>query len=195
MAPASNQSDSEPAVRRQRRESAGGACPETKGRADESAPMMARPVSNQDMSVRWGLAQFLLVACATISDCQQSQGAKPETSSSPPTVPVPPQPPTAVECIPATKLPKAPRKVHDQRPAWSEINVRTHGGTLAYEITIGPSGDVVDVRQITRAGSKGPSPRIAEAYSRAILKWRFEPTLVGTELVSVCMTVTVTIDT
>ena len=162
------------------------------------AAIMAPPVSNQDMSVRWGLARLLVVTCATISACQPSQSAtqepKPETSSSPPMVRLPPQPPKAAECIPVAKLPKAPRKVHDQKPAWSEINVRTHGGTLAYEITIGPSGDVVEIRQIERAGSKGPSPIIAEAYARAIRKWRFEPTVVGTERVSVCMTVTVTID-
>ena len=159
---------------------------------------MARPVSNQGMSFRRGLAGLLLGACATISACQPSQSAtqepKSQTQSWPPTTPVPPQPPKPVACIPVVKLPKAPLRVRHQKTAWSEINVRTHGGTLAYEITIGPSGDVVDLRQIERRGSKGPSATIAEAYSRAIRKWQFEPTVVGTQRVSVCMTVTVTID-
>jgi hypothetical protein len=83
------------------------------------------------------------------------------------------------------KLPKAPRKVRDSKPPWSELNVQTHGGTLVYDITIDPSGDVADVRQATRGRSIGPSKIIADAWLRAIREWRFEPTVVGTERVPV----------
>jgi len=84
--------------------------------------------------------------------------------------------------------------VHDSKPRWSELNVQTRGGTLVYDITIGPSGDVTDVRQIRRGRSAGPSKVIADAWLRAIREWKFEPTVVGGERVPVCMAVTVTID-
>jgi len=84
--------------------------------------------------------------------------------------------------------------VHDSQPLWSELNVQTRGGTLVYDITIGPFGNVTDVRQIRRGRLAGPSRVIADAWLRAIREWKFEPTLVGAERVAVCMTVTVTID-
>ena len=74
------------------------------------------------------------------------------------------------------------------------MNVQTRGGTLIYEITIGPSGDVTDVREVRRRRPPAPSRLIAEAWLFAIREWQFEPTVVGSKRVPVCMTVTVTID-
>jgi hypothetical protein len=99
-----------------------------------------------------------------------------------------------VECVPVARLPKAPRKVRDRKPPWSELNVPTHGGTLVYNIVIGPSGDVTDVRQVKRGRSVEPSKIIAAGWLRAIREWKFEPTVVGGQQVPVCMTVAVTID-
>ena len=96
-----------------------------------------------------------------------------------------------VKCVPVVKM---PNKVHDSRPPWPELRVQTHGGTLFYEITIGPSGDVTDVRQIRRGRSAGVSNIIADAWARAIREWRFEPTVVDGRPTPVCMTVSVTID-
>ena len=73
------------------------------------------------------------------------------------------------------------------------MKVATHGGALIYEITIGPSGDVTDVRQVRRGRSPGPSKVIADAWLRAIREWQFEPTVIGTERVAICMTLTVMI--
>jgi hypothetical protein len=45
-----------------------------------------------------------------------------------------------------------------------------------------------------RGSSAAPSKVIADAWLRAIREWKFEPTVVDAQRVSVCMTVTVTID-
>jgi hypothetical protein len=74
------------------------------------------------------------------------------------------------------------------------MRVPTRGGTLLYEITIGPSGDITDVHQVIRRRSLGPSQTIAGAWLRAIREWKFEPTVLDGQPVSVCMAVSVTID-
>lgn len=119
----------------------------------------------------------------------------------PPTASAPAPPPRVAEepnpvggCVPVVKLPKAPQKVHDSKPLWSGLNVQTRGGTLVYDITIGPSGSVTDVHRIRRGRSAGPSKVIADAWLDAIREWKFEPTVIDGERVAVCMTVTVTID-
>ena len=98
------------------------------------------------------------------------------------------------DCVPVAKLPKAPRKVRDSKPRWSELNVHTRGGTLVYDVTIGRSGDVENVHQMKQGSSAAPSRVIADAWLRAIREWKFEPTVVDAQRVPVCMTVTVTID-
>jgi outer membrane biosynthesis protein TonB len=69
-------------------------------------------------------------------------------------------------------------------------------GTLrtVIDLTIGPSGDVTDVHQVTRSRSLGPSKTIADAWLRAIRKWKFQPTAIDGQPVSVCTAVSVTID-
>jgi outer membrane biosynthesis protein TonB len=73
-------------------------------------------------------------------------------------------------------------------------NIRTHGGVLVYEVTIGTSGNVTDVRLVRHRERSGPSARIADLWRNAIQDWTFEPTVVHDSAVAVCMTVTVTID-
>ena len=152
------------------------------------------------MAVRSEVRALLLVSFATVPACERrsdlgSRTEEPPAASAPapPRLPVPEPNPVGV-CVPVTRLRKAPRKVHDSQPLWSELNVQTRGGTLVYDITIGPFGNVTDVRQIRRGRLAGPSRVIADAWLRAIREWKFEPTLVGAERVAVCMTVTVTID-
>jgi outer membrane biosynthesis protein TonB len=73
-------------------------------------------------------------------------------------------------------------------------NVRTHGGVLLYEVTIGTSGNVTDARLVKRRERFTPSAQIANLWLDAIQDWKFEPTVIHNNAVPVCMTVTVTID-
>ena len=106
------------------------------------------------------------------------------------------QPPTATaspRCVPAAELPAAPRKVRDRKPPASELSkIRTFGGVLIYDVTIGTSGNVTDVQLERREGSK-PSTRIADLWRTAIQDWKFEPTVVHNHAVPVCLTVDVII--
>lgn len=146
----------------------------------------------------------MVVCCTSVPGCDRTPNSshqpKLESATAPPVGPpgaAPPvsvQKPATVQCVPVAKLPRPPRKLRDRKPPpWSEMNVQTHGGTLVYEVTIGPSGDVTDVRQVKR-GSPAPATVIANAWLRAIREWKFEPTIVRREPVPVCMIVTVTVD-
>ena len=98
-------------------------------------------------------------------------------------------------CVPATSLPAAPRRVRYRRPPNAEIeNIQTSGGTLLYEITIGTSGKVTEVRRLNRKRAASPSLRLADLWQKALQQWEFEPTVVAGARVAVCMTVAVTID-
>jgi hypothetical protein len=68
----------------------------------------------------------------------------------------------------------------------------THSAALIYDVTIGEAGDVRDVRLIRPLDSI--SPELDQACRTAILGWRYAPTLLDGKPISVCMTVTVTID-
>jgi hypothetical protein len=151
------------------------------------------------MLARRSLIHAVLLTLAMSAACNQSPTAHTEPAPEPRSSesvahPVAPPQPKRAECVPVAKLPKAPRKVRDSQPPWSDLNVRTGGGTLVYDITIGESGDVTNVRRVKRGRSAGPSKAIADAYLRAIREWKFEPTVVDGERVPVCMMVTITID-
>ena len=72
-------------------------------------------------------------------------------------------------------------------------NIQTTGGALVYEIRIGTSGKVTDIRRVRRKQAGSPSPRLADLWQRAIQDWQFEPTVVDGTPSAVGMTVTVTI--
>ena len=98
------------------------------------------------------------------------------------------------KCVPVADLPNAPHKVHDRKPPESDLSdIRTQGGVLLYEVTIGTSGNVTDTRLLQSTGQR-PSARIADLWHDAIQDWTFEPTVIADRAVSVCMTVAITID-
>jgi hypothetical protein len=73
-------------------------------------------------------------------------------------------------------------------------NIRTHGGVLLYEVTIGTSGEVTDVGLLKRREGQKPSAQIANLWRDALRDWKFEPTVVHNIAVPVCLMVSVTID-
>jgi TonB family protein len=156
-----------------------------------------------------GYVGLVLVACAAvISGCAASpQPSQDEQASSGSTAAVSPAKPATPatarelrtspkgECVRVTDLPSAPRKLHDSKPEFSEKvrAMRTHGGVLVYEIKIDESGTVTEVRIAKPVDGEEPWPTVAAAWRRAILDWRYEPTVVGGNPVTVCMTVTVSV--
>jgi hypothetical protein len=63
-----------------------------------------------------------------------------------------------------------------------------------YDVTIGISGDISDVRLARPVDTNEPWPTLVRAWRSAILDWRFEPTIVHGKPRPMCMTASVTID-
>jgi hypothetical protein len=100
------------------------------------------------------------------------------------------------ECITLTDPAAAPRKLRDRKPELSNDlrKIQTHGGVLIYQVRIGASGDVTEVRLVKAVDTKEPWPTLAKAWRAAILEWRYVPTIMSGRPVAVCLTATVTID-
>lgn len=103
---------------------------------------------------------------------------------------------SGAECMALTDLAAAPRKLRDRKPELSDglRAIRTHGGVLVYQVTIGTSGGVTEVKLVKPVDTQEPWPTLAESWRAAILDWRYEPTIVNGKPVALCMTATVTID-
>jgi hypothetical protein len=102
---------------------------------------------------------------------------------------------SAPECVPANKLQTAPRKIRDRKPDLSDLlGVQTHAGVLVFEVTVGPSGSVVDARLVKPIDAERPWPIIAERWRAAIFDSRFEPATVDNKPVTACVTVTVNVE-
>jgi hypothetical protein len=102
---------------------------------------------------------------------------------------------SAPECIPGNKLQTAPRKIRDRKPDLSDLpDVQTHASVLIFDVTVGPSGSVVDARLVKPIDAEQPWPTIAERSRAAIFEWRFEPATVDNKPVKWCMTVTVNVE-
>jgi outer membrane biosynthesis protein TonB len=103
---------------------------------------------------------------------------------------------SGAECLALTDVAATPRKLRDRKPELSDDlrAIRTHGGVLVYQVTIGTSGDVTEVKLVKSVDTQEPWPTLAESWRAAILDWRYEPTVVNGKPVAVCMTATVTID-
>jgi hypothetical protein len=145
------------------------------------------------------LAMAMCAAGACAPHSSPGQDAPEGSVSSPARAAAPPNSPLNVaepaKCVPVAKLPAAPRKLRDRKPpSWEMSGIRTYAGGLTYDITVGTSGRVVDVRLVTRKRTREPSARLAELWRSAIHDWQFEPAFVGKEPVAVCMTVHVIID-
>ena len=98
------------------------------------------------------------------------------------------------KCVPARDLPAPPRKVHDKKPDFSDLDrVQTHAGVLVFAVTIRPSGSVTDVRLMKDADTRHPWPTLVDRWRSAISDWRYEPATENGKPVAVCMTVTVNI--
>jgi hypothetical protein len=65
---------------------------------------------------------------------------------------------------------------------------------LIFDVTVGPSGSVVDARLVKPIDAEQPWPTIAERSRAAIFDWRFEPATVDNKPVTACVTVTVNIE-
>ena len=79
-----------------------------------------------------------------------------------------------------------PRKIHDVRPVYPPA-AREAGveGLVVLEATIDPTGEVSDIEVLKSV------PELDEAAIAAVEQWRYEPTLVDGEPVSILMTVTI----
>jgi TonB family protein len=79
-----------------------------------------------------------------------------------------------------------PRKTHDVSPSYpSAARTLQVQGVVILETTIGPTGEVVDVKVLRSV------PELDAAAIAAVEQWRYEPTLVDGVAVPVVMTVTV----
>ncbi len=89
---------------------------------------------------------------------------------------------------------KSPRKIHHVNPIYPSGDIpRASCLQLWHEVLIAPSGEVAEVWVIRRGELAEPCPRYEEAISKAIRQWKYEPTLIDTIAVPVCMTVTTTV--
>ncbi len=79
-----------------------------------------------------------------------------------------------------------PRKIHDVHPTYPS-GAREAGieGVVMLDATIGPEGEVTDIEVLRSV------PELDQAAIDAVEQWRWEPTLVDGEPVSILMTVTV----
>jgi hypothetical protein len=101
---------------------------------------------------------------------------------------------SAAKCVPASNLPAPPHKLRDRKADLTDLHdVQTHAGVLVFDVTIAPSGDVVDVRLVKEVDMRRPWPTIADRWRLAISDWRYEPQTLNNRPVAVCATVTVTI--
>jgi outer membrane biosynthesis protein TonB len=106
--------------------------------------------------------------------------------------------PTSPEraCVAVDDLAHPPKRSHGRQPDIPDRlrQVRTHGGVLVYNVTIGTTGAISDVQLAKPTDTEEPWPSLARLYRDAILDWQYEPSLVGGRPVSVCLTVTVLVD-
>ena len=81
---------------------------------------------------------------------------------------------------------RPPRKIHDVPPAYPPA-AREAGieGVVMLDATIGPEGEVSDIEVLRSV------PELDQAAIDAVEQWRWEPTLVDGEPVSILLTVTV----
>jgi len=86
-------------------------------------------------------------------------------------------------------------KVRDLKPEESDLRaIRTHGGVLIFDIRIGASGKVEEIRLVKPVGPEPPWPTLAERWQKAISDWRYEPPTLNNKPVAVCLTVSINIE-
>lgn len=89
----------------------------------------------------------------------------------------------------------APHKVRNVKPAIPDPPARTvSSGAWSGEVLIGADGKVSRVWTIHEVLLKPPFPPTNQAIVDAIRQWEFEPTVVKSEAMPVCMKVTVGIE-
>ena len=108
-----------------------------------------------------------------------------------PEAPPPPPPPTTQPAAPKGPVRvggqiKEPSKVRNVPPAYPDIAKQARvQGVVVLEAVISPSGEVTNVRVLRGA------PLLNDAAADAVRQWRYTPTLLNGQPVSVVMTVTV----
>jgi hypothetical protein len=126
----------------------------------------------------------------------RERGAGPATGGGESSVGSSQREPVPLDCVMLSDLLVPPRRLRYRQAELPQemATVRTHGGVLVYDVTIGPSGDVTSVRLAKPVDPMEPWPTLAETWRSAILDWSYEPTTVEGKPVPVCLTATVTID-
>jgi len=91
---------------------------------------------------------------------------------------------------------RPPKKVHDEKVELPEHlpGVTVKERVLIYDTQIDEKGTVTKVRPARPVPEEAPWPDIHKSATDAIRKWKYEPTVVKGQPVSVCMTVTVRIE-
>lgn len=81
---------------------------------------------------------------------------------------------------------REPRKIRDVRPEYpQEAQTARVAGVVILEVTVGQAGDVTQARVLRSV------PLLDQAALDAVYQWKYTPTLLNNEPVSVIMTVTV----
>jgi periplasmic protein TonB len=108
------------------------------------------------------------------------------TSVAPPIVLAPPQPPKPHGPVRIADLPVPPRKIVDARPVYPEIARQVkREGTVVMEAVLDTAGRVTQLRVIQSV------PLLDQAALDAVRQWRYTPTTLGGQPVSVLMTITI----
>jgi protein TonB len=111
-------------------------------------------------------------------------GGVPEPAATPPPPPPPPTVPKGPVRVGGQI--KEPSKVRNVPPSYPDIAKQARvQGVVVLEAVISPSGEVTNVRVLRGA------PLLNDAAADAVRQWRYTPTLLNGQPVSVVMTVTV----
>lgn len=104
-----------------------------------------------------------------------------------PRVVAPPPPPKPSGPVRVADLPVPPRKIVDARPLYPEIARQAkREGTVVMEAVLDTTGRVTQLRVIQSV------PLLDQPALDAVRQWRYTPTTIGGQPVSVLMTITIT---
>ena len=93
------------------------------------------------------------------------------------------------------KAVRTPRKIRDVRPRYPKLPPGTSGsGIWAGELLLDTHGKVSRLWTVREVRFTPPFPKFNDAIVEALRQWEFEPLVVDSRPVPVCMTVTINID-
>ncbi len=154
-------------------------------------------------------AAVALVSCCAVSACRREEAgqagndtvARSSPSVTPTGAPQPAatpafSPPDPISCVrPSAAIPTPHRLAGKPvRIPPSLEGVRTAGSTLVYEATIGEDGQVRNVRLVRPLPTHPGYPEIDRHFRETLLTWRYTQTVIDGRAVSVCLTISATVD-